>query len=95
MPNTDLNKKHARLIEDDFGVRRGVAAFGIAGMLSRTTTAERVPGSLSAFPNASQGVSTRSSSRQPISSPTGFATNPSTKPARAMPPGLSAPCHPR
>jgi hypothetical protein len=81
MPHTNLNRKHTRLIEDHFGVRRAVGAFGVAaGRLPRTATAERLPASLSAFHHGSQRLSTRAP-RQPISCPTGRATNPSTEPA--------------
>jgi hypothetical protein len=83
MPNSDPNRKNARLIEDPFRARRTVGVLGVGGRRLRTATAERFAGTLSAFHNGSQGVSPRSRSQQAISSAIKFATNPDMKPACA------------
>jgi hypothetical protein len=76
MPNTDLNRKNARLNVDQFRARWVVGVLGVGGRRLKTATAERFAGALSAFRTGSQGVSPRLRSQQPISSATKFATNP-------------------
>ena len=83
MPNSDRNRKNARLIEDPFRARRTVGGLVVGGRRLRTATAERFAGTLSAFHNGSQGMSPRSGSQQPISPATNIATNPGMKPACA------------
>jgi hypothetical protein len=83
MPNSDRNRKNARLIEDPFRARRTVGVLVVGGSRLRTAPAERIAGTLSAFHSTSQGVSPRQRSQQPISSATKIACNPGMKPACA------------
>jgi hypothetical protein len=73
MRNTELNGKTA--------LRWAGGALAVGGRILRTAAVERFPGTVSAFHNGSQGMSPRSPSRRPISTATGFATNPGMKPA--------------